>query len=280
MLAVGTIVWMGLKKRSRPLVIWGGCLLAMPVVVLALLMFVLPSGNPLRVLSTQRLIQQRLPAAMDTPMVWMELGDRAQNGKLTAAEADEAVVALADYMKTNKPGGWKQPLSWQQRFFTAGLQAKLISNAAMLKLCDAYYGTQPVVQPIPSMLDGPQNVSLQVNYGTPFPHAAFGVELVWDVKQVLLDGKPVPNAAMGQYNGKRYQWSGMGRFVDHWNKNLSIDLEAGEHEFVFELECAYIDASKLSGQETWRVPVGQWPKARQRWSTRVKVPFTVERPKP
>lgn len=278
-LAIGTIVWLGVKERRRGLVAWGGCLIAIPLLLLAFIALVMPTGNALRLLSTKRLIEQRLPKAMDTPWVWQELGDRAQNGKLTTAEADQAVLALVDYMKANKPGGWKTPLPWQDRFFKPALQAKLISPTALLSLCDAYYGT-PVAQPVSPLLDGPQNISLQVDYGTPFPHAAFGVELVWDVKQVLLNGKPLPNAATGPYDGQQIRWSGIGRFVDHWNKLLAIDLEAGDHEFVFELEGAYIDASKLSGQQAWQVPLGQWPKALQRWTTTVKLPFKVEKPKP
>ena len=55
------------------------------MVAMALLM---PTGNPLSVLTTQRLISKRLPTQADEPWVWQELERRLTAGDLTKEEVD------------------------------------------------------------------------------------------------------------------------------------------------------------------------------------------------
>src|SRR4051794_4553090 len=72
-LAVGTIIFLGLRgERRGKLVAWGCFLLLMPISVLLFRSLFMPSGNPVQLLSTRRLIERRLPRQIEEPWVWQE----------------------------------------------------------------------------------------------------------------------------------------------------------------------------------------------------------------
>ena len=261
LLAVGTIIWLGCQvPRRRKLVAWGCCLLLTPLVVFGAMALLWPSGNPLKILTTRRLIEQRLPGQIEAPWVWRELADRVNKGKLSREQVSDAINVLVSHMTTTQPKGWNQPLSWQKDFLLTAGQAKLVSDEVLLKLCDAFFGSQPVVDPIPPVMAGSQGMSLEVKYGNPWTNnSGLGVELLWDVKQVSLDGTPI--------NLKQSS-----RHSQNWSLVFTDPLTAGDHEFQFEIECAYVDESKLGGMSGSQIPLSRWPRAKKRWTTIIKVP--------
>lgn len=264
LLAIGTIVRLGLREPRRwKLVAWGGTLLVAPVVLVFGLAWLIPAGNPLRLLSTRRLIQLRLPTQIDQPWVWQELTYRVNSGSLTADEADHAVDCSIAHLKKNSPQGSSQPLVWQRDFLSAATAAKLISAEKLNELATAYYGPQPVVTPITPVIEGRRGIQMEVKYGSPFgPLAGFGVELLWDVKRVLLDEKPI-NVSQAR------------RFVQNWNGSLNDPIDVGDHELQFEIECEFVDVADLKNMQSYQVPLRAISKARKRWTTTVKTPLKV-----
>jgi hypothetical protein len=264
LLAVGTVIWLGIRGKRWGLAWWGVTLVLIPVIFHVALLLLLPSGDPLRLLSTRRLIANRLPSEADAPWVWRELERRLASGRLTAEQVDDAVEELIAYMERTKPNGWNQPLAWQRGFLTAAIQTKSISNEVLLELCDAFYGPQPRVQPLPALPEGGSGFQLDIGYGSPWSDDSnLNVELLWNVKKVSLDGEQ-----MGVRNVRE--------FGERWSGNCQGALPAGDHLVSIEFDCAYVDANKLSGLNAAELPTAKWPTPRKRWSTTVTVPLRVQ----
>jgi hypothetical protein len=266
LLAVGTIIWIGLRgKRQWKLVGWGTFLLLLPPTVFVGMQILWPSGNPLRVLSTRRLIERRLPNQLDEPWVWNELEYRLGKGSLSRDEVEDAFRALTAHLNQARPSGWSpQTLPWQHGFVAAAIQAKLVSVADVVDLCDAFFGPNPVVRAIPPVAAGQRGFNVNIDYGNPFSRiSGLGVELLWDVKRVLLDGSPMKITQMNL-------------FGEHGSTYCEGQLTPGDHEVQIEVECAYVDESKLTGLKAGQLPVSRWPRARKRWTTTVTVPVKVQ----
>jgi hypothetical protein len=266
-LAIGTIVWVGVRGRRWGLALWGGFLLILPLLGIGVMWFVMTSVRPgpgnLGVVSTAQLIQTRLPQQVDEPWVWQELDARRQAGKLTPQQVDSTVQALIAHMKATQPAGWNRPLSWQREFLTAAIQAGAVSEPVLLALCDAFFGPSPTVQPLERMREGKTGMNVNVNYGNPWANnSGLGMELLWKVERLLVDGKPVE---VEQHHN----------FGDNWSGRLRQGLDAGDHELTVEVACAYVDEGKLIGLDANRLERKQWPKPRKEWTKTVSMPFKV-----
>ena len=259
--AIGTIIWLGVKAKRGRLVAWGAALLLAPFVLPSLLGLVLPS-NPLSLMSTRQLIQKELPGDIEAPWVWNELASRVSGGSVTQGEANDALALFTRHMKTSKPAGWGMPLHWNRGFLNAAIGAGLLSDDALFEFCDAYYGPQAKAKPIPTLVVGQQLPALELEYGNPFSMDT-PIQLVWNVRQVTLDGKPI-------------QVRGSNRISNRWLGGANEKLSPGDHELAYELECAYIDAKLLKGMNVYGLPISKWPKGRKQWKASVKVPFKVQ----
>jgi hypothetical protein len=266
-LATATIVWLGLRgtPRGRGLVMWGCTLFLTPILVHIALALLLPSGNPLQVLTTQRLISKRLTAQIEEPWVWRELERRLVNGDLTKAEVDSAVEELTAHMKRTKPAGWNQPLSWQNNFLKSAIQKRMISQSVFIGLCEAFFGPSPTVKVMSASLsEDDTRFTLSVEYGSNWSdHSGLDVQLIGDINQVLLDDKPVKLHDVQKYFGRQASMT------------VEADLTPGEHKLAVELECAFVDTSRLAGANLNTLQVDQWPKARKRWTTTQTIPMQV-----
>jgi len=230
-------------------------------VVQIALSVIAPTRNPLQLLSTQRLIRNRLPKQIDEPWVWNELANRINRQGLTQGDVDEALRQLIAYMKQSHPAGWDQPLAWQHDFVRSAVQAKLVSNDVFLDLCDTFFGVKPKAQLLAPVREGKSRVHLSIEYGSHWSNqSGLGVDLNWYVKRVLLDGVPI---AEQQSNVSLYNWSA-------W---FDGPFKAGEHELTFEIECGYFTQGRLPAPNA---PAAQWPPARKRWTTTVVIPLKVE----
>jgi hypothetical protein len=251
-LAVATIIWVGVRgaQPGRALVVTGCVLLLTPIVVNFGMLALIPTGNPLQLMSTKRLIANRLPAQIDTPWVWRILEDRIASGDLSKEDADAAVMELVKFMNA-QPGGWDRPLSWQQDFLQKAIAAKLVSEPTLLKLFDAFFGKSPSLT---HSFIGPNEVNYSVEVGSTWAsQSGLGVELLWDINKAELDGKPLQI--------KRLQ---------RWGKRGDVtfggEIGPGPHTLLVEFECAYIDEGVLLDPDS--TPADEWPKARKRWKVK------------
>jgi hypothetical protein len=267
LLAVATIIWVGLRGSPprRWLIAWGCVLALTPVAMMLVISVLMPSGNPLQMMSTRRLIATRLPAQMDQPWVWRELERRLAEGDLTKEQADQAVRDLAAFMKRSKPAGYDSPLSWQRDFLTKARMAGFISDKTLLELVEAFYGSSPTVQlQYPAIDENVPVVEFNIKFGNPWgENSGHDVAMLWKVKRVLVDDLPQPIT--------RYSPSGHHAYLAIDNK-----FKPGDHILTVEIECAFVDLSKLAGLDADSLPVDQWPKARKRWTTKQNVALRVE----
>jgi hypothetical protein len=265
--AIGTIIWIGLHgtPRRRGLIAWGVALLATPLLTALVVILLMPTGNPLSLMTTQRLIAVRLPQQINEPWAWDELERRLRAGKLAKTEVDAAVRELVAHMKQTNPQGWNQPFPWQRRFLEPALQQNMISEPVFLDLCVAFFGTQPTVTLLPPALsDGDTRFNFRIDYGTPWSDSSgLGVKLVWDVKGLELDGKHVT----------------VRRFQKHFGREAQVNAEgplaAGDNQLVLEIDCAVIDESRLQGANLDTLKASQWPQTRKRWTSKVTLPIPV-----
>src|SRR5690242_3765374 len=82
-LAVGTIILVGMRSKRRGLTIWGLVLLLAPLSLVVVERLVLPSGDPLQLMTTRRLIEKQLPKDIEAPWTWQELKRRLKANKLS-----------------------------------------------------------------------------------------------------------------------------------------------------------------------------------------------------
>jgi hypothetical protein len=262
-LAILTIAVVGVRVKKRGLVVWSIVLLLLPFTSFAMRALFLSSGNPVQLLTTWRLIEHRLPKQIDDFRIWQELNRRLGNNSLSREDVEEAIVTLTDHMKATRPAGWNQPLSWQNDFIKSVVQGKLISKEVWLNLCDAFFGTQPTVKPIAPVPAGQRGVQIRIEYGSPWASSSgIGVELMWDVKRVLLDGVPL-------------KITNPNRFAQLWDAYCDGPLKPGDHELKIDMECAYVDNKLVSFGNAGSLKISQWPKGIKRWTTTVTAPVTV-----
>jgi hypothetical protein len=263
LLATGTIIVLGWRMKRRRLAIWGIALLLVPLVVFLGQIVFLPTGNARQLLTTRRLIERRLPQEIDQPWTWQELKRRFDRGRLTEDDVNGAIEALVTHTKAAQPGGWNQPLTWQRDFLAAVIGAKLVSDDVLFGLCDAFFGPQPKVRPLPNVIAGQGGFQLDVDYGTPWStNSGLATDLLWNVKQVRLDGAPLKISRANRAPGR-------------WFGYCDGQLAAGEHELQVDVECAYVDDTLIARGNQYNIPTSQWPKAKKRWTTTVTVPVKV-----
>jgi hypothetical protein len=122
------------------------------------------------------------------------------------------------------------------------------------------------VKPIAPVPAGQRGIQVRVEYGSAWAsNSGVGVELLWDVKQVFLDGVPL-------------KITNPTRFVNYWDAYCDGPLKPGDHELKIDVECAYADNKLVSYGNAGNLKIGQWPKAIKRWSTTLRAPVTVSAP--
>jgi hypothetical protein len=142
-------------------------------------------------------------------------------------------------------------------------QTGKISEPVLLALCEAFYGKKPVIQPLRRIREGSPGLSIEVQYGSRWSNQSDpGLELLWQVDRVLLDGKPLD---IRETSSTNFEWS---CYHDG-------GLPAGDHEITVELQCAYVDQSKLLGLSMSDLPKNRWPPARKTWKQSVSAPLKV-----
>ncbi len=276
-LAIATLVRIGKRTKNRGLTIWAAILFLAPIVGIGsvgLLQVVSdPSNTGKGAVSNRRLIEGQLAKSPDDWQVWRELEHRVVTGKLNKEEGGQVAAVLSKYMKSKRPtGAWGKPLNHAEDFFGAARQRDLIPEPQLLKLCDAYFGTEPKLKPI----NAKSNVKrVEIEFGSRWDnemHHGLGVRHVWDVTRILVDGQPVELEPTSSHSGNRM-------FC-----RLKDALPLDGKELMAEVEVAYIDSSKLIGLHG-DIPVARWPKAIKRWQQTVTIPLdgsdpTKRKPKP
>lgn len=218
------------------------------------------SPNDYPNIATPLLISKYLPAKVNEPWVWNELESRIDNRKLSPEEANDALQVLIDHMKSTKPEGWDQPLSWQDQFVRAGQQSNLISDEKMIELLDAFF-KKPDID-IDRIRENSKELPFTINLGSVWSDSSLRYSLLWNVKSISIDDQVIQTKM-------RY------RNEHDYNATYEKSLPTGDHEIKVVLEAAYIDEAKLVGLNKSKLRTSSWPKALKSWEQTVAVPFRV-----
>ena len=252
------------QRRQKGLAAWGLLLLITPALGGLAHLILLPNGQPIRVLSTQRLIHDRLAARVDEPWVWNELHRRLELGELNEAQVGEAVSMLGDHMSKKRPGGWIQPLHWQDDFLRAARQQELITDEDLIALSEAYFRMEPRVSSSSFRIGQPgkRKYMVELEFGNEWESSSgFDVAVLYDVVSLTLGGKPISPV------------SGPQKGPTNWNAGVTLDLVPDSQELVIDVEMAFIEFSKLKGLNRNKLTPAQWPQPLKRWTSTVKVPI-------
>ena len=116
----------------------------------------------------------------------------------------------------------------------------------------------------PALNEDDTRFDMHLEYGTPWSdNSGLDVQLVWDIKQVQLDGKPVNLSSIQKHFGRQATMT------------AEAELTPGEHKLDVELECAFVDPARLLGANLDTLTADQWPKVRKRWMAKATVPVQV-----
>ena len=214
--------------------------------------------------NTQDLLQQ-LGKELDEPWVWNDLQIACKAGTLPQKDVNEAVKILIAHITATQPDGLTQPLLWKDGFLGAATKAGMVSPPVLLDLCDAVYGRKPAIR-LPRWREGKPDLPIRIEYGSVWAYQTkpfLGVELLWHVERVLLDGKPMKVQLYPMFYGEA------------WYGSCPGSLKAGNHKFAVDVECAYVDSDKLIGLNGKDLPVDHWPDARKRWKQSVSTDLKV-----
>ena len=264
-LAVGTILWMGRKRRQFGLLAWGIFLILLPFIgfgVMALTqMYAGPSPGNLGMQSNADIINKQLPTRIEEPWVWQELERRLAARSLSKEEAESAVGKLIAHMKASKPNGWDRPLNWQSDFLKSASKSGLLSDQLLADLSDAYYGPTAKIQPLKRLREANRGFDIDIQYGSNWASDTVPA-LLWQVDRVLLDGQPIEFKQ--NYRNSR-----------GWSSKHEGKIAKGDHDVTCEITCAYVDRSKLIGLNVRRLPATRWPKPIKKWKQTISAPLTV-----
>jgi len=260
-----------LAPRSRTrygLLAWGALLLCMPACGFLAAYVIVPSGQPLKALANQRLIQERLPPGIDQPWVWNELERRLKAGRLSRQEVNTMVSQLAAHLNATQANHSLRSLPWQRQFLQEASQAQLIDPATAIDLCDAYYGSKlPTLSLQPQRLGtGRNNLTLWIRPQT-FGHLdSLGVELSWQIKEIKIAGQamtPTSQRKIGE------QW--MASFD-------RLQLFTGDHPVEVELLCAYAPTTAMTKIQISKMASAQSAKPLKTWTHKLTETLHIDPP--
>ena len=273
-LAILTILWLCRSMaKKRGVFIWTGMLTLAPLVGLGLLplfqylhmqgVTVATPNNRAAVgqysnVATDDLLANYLPAEINTPWVWNELEDRLQANNLSKAEIDEAITLLTNSLKQDKDS-WKSPLNWQDTFITS--TANKMSKSVYIDLHDAYFG--PARLELGRLRDSETGFDFRVKNGSTWAdNSGLNYKLLWNIKAVELDGKPI-------------SWKQNFKTTEELNAACKGVLSPGEHELKILVDCAYVQDDKLVGLRSARLKTEDWPTPAKEWEQEIVRPIHV-----
>ena len=161
-------------------------------------------------------------------------------------------------MKKSNPQGWNQPLHWEGEFIKLVAQKQLVSQQALLDLCDAFYGSQPTLDHFSGMPGFRADHRIGIEFGNHWGfHSDLPIRLIWFPTKVLVDGEPV-----------RFQ-TDMSHGND-WDGEFFGSFPSGDYKLTVEVECAYVDNNSRGMFDDGCVERKDWPKLLHKtWTTSV-----------
>lgn len=209
-----------------------------------------------------------LATTASQPWDWQELERRYTAGDLSAAEADQAMAALATHMRSLPSS---EPLHWCDSFVQKLLSDGVLSAERRKDLCVSHF-KDPVRISIPLVNRAGASVRPQLDSANVWQMANH--REVWFLKQVLDGDKPLQlRQADGKDNPDLFS---AGRNHSVWNINLAMPETPGEHELTFVFDHGAIpETEPLRGLDGRPGTPDKWPKPLAIWQVEQKVKVRI-----
>ncbi len=217
-------------------------------------------------------VLKSLKTTVNQPWDWSELTSRLNAGKLSQAEAAQAVeVLIADL--NSRTGGNAQPLVWSGNFVQRVDAAGDVTDEQYLRLAKSFYGL-PAVS-LPSRVRQGGKIQFRVKLGGPW--SLSGTESVRALRTVkTADGREI-DAVGSNDRGKTpnpdYLSASQGQDIPGY---LRADLPPGDYLLTFVIDCGVLQAQTAPRMVEGRPGQSKyWPSGRARWTEEVTMPLTV-----
>ncbi len=198
------------------------------------------------------------------PWSWIEFQRRADEGRLSRAEAGAVIGGLTAWLRRDFPNGYAQPLDWIESMLDHIAKRGLLAEPEEIDFLTALYGV-PTCDPLPRLREGVPRFFVTCHLRSPWSHALFGMEFLNEMHLVTIDGRP---AAPEQ------------PFRKDWSQNLAyFDLQLpalapGRHTLGIQVESALIPNADIVGLPM-EAPAKDWPPARRKWVRSCEETFEV-----
>jgi len=218
------------------------------------------SPHRLRSLPTEQVIEAGL-ADPESPWVWQELEERAEDNRLTAKEAGSTVAGLTAWIERSK--GRDQPLNWKGGLLTALHRKHLLTDTQQADLLVALHG-EPRIDRLPRIRTDVRRLTVTGSLSCTFDRNLFDAVLLNEIRSVTLDGTPVSmQRTFFGGNHPRYQ--------------VRLDLpklEPGAHTVAIEVESGLFAGADVVGLDQ-KTAAKDWPAAKRRWTRTGKAELLV-----
>lgn len=257
-------VLFGVYRRRPRLMLAGVAVLVLPFLLIAAMTFWAASRNPRRTSRSTASVIANLANTMDEPWDWQILETRFTDGSLTREEATAAIDQLIAYLKAN-PSPTARPLQWERRFVEWVMNAGFVSNEQLGRLGEVFYQSTVRLE-FPQRVRQGEKPRFRMEAATAWQLP--GMKTVQALRIVTVDGTPVMvvprNSSIDSVHGLSV--------ADYGNSGIQgeigADLNVGQHELVFEIDCGLLDDDASLDPRLRGCP-GQrdrWPSPRHVWS--------------
>jgi hypothetical protein len=269
LVALTLMFWLGWREKRGYLIAIAVLLLVLPCLgwaaIAAANKYVTVTPTGISAVSNYELIHIQLPRRIEQMGVWDELTLRLKTNSLSQAEVDDVLEQLGNSVSARSQDDWNRMPAFANDFLTQAYQKSLITDAAQISLCDAYYGLEPKINLMLELREGPGESHVTIEYGEHMMmQSEVLLQLVWNVEEILLDNKPI----------KFEKIMKMGK---EWVGTVSADFPAGEHELTAILKCGYLPSRSRPWIDHDDVESSKWAKtALKVWDLPVSRPLKIQ----
>ncbi len=269
----GAVRFGGYRRRPR-LIVVGGVLSAIPLLLVGLLILQAVLGIRWQDFRSNESFIANLATTADSPWDWRVLEARYADGRLSAAEVAAVIDQLIASLNAT-PSKQGKPLHWADRFLKSVMANGDISAEQLGRLCDAFYGTEPVVRMRRRVRQG-KEIKFEIRHTSHWDLP--GTKSVQALRAVRIGERPVE--AKPRSGSRKINHLLSGEIHREIDGEFTVDLPPGRYEVVFELDWGLLDEAAQLGPRYDGRPgqADRWPRPHVTRKQAIRVPIEVVPP--
>ena len=188
---------------------------------------------------------------------WQELAERARNGNLAAAEAEQFFEDGIELLRRVYPDGYPDQAVLHMSGALEELQERgLVSEQRVLDFLMAFYA-KPLIEPLERIREG-NSVRMDVTLHQELYRQLLDYKLLNEVRSITVDGKPIEIRQL-------YGRSGHSANLEDYNVELQVaHLAPGRHRVRCEMDSALVKVAESVNMDT-QAPPEAWPPVKRQW---------------